>query len=67
VLAVVDDVAARLAPDDPHSVRVNVLGLFALIVGTLQLARALADRQVADELLKQGIHNALTLLGPGQH
>ena len=33
------------------------------MVGTLQLSRALADRQLADEVLEQGIQNALTLLG----
>ena len=36
------------------------------MVGTLQLSRALADRQLADEVLEQGIHNALTLLDAEQ-
>ena len=63
VLAVIDDVAARLAPDDPQSARVKTLSVFALMVGTLQLSRALADRQLADEVLEQGIQNALALLG----
>ncbi|MEV0401896.1 TetR family transcriptional regulator [Actinoallomurus sp. NPDC050550] len=63
VLAVIDDFAARLAPDDPLSARVKTLGLLAMMAGTLQLSRALADRQLADELLEQGIHNALALLG----
>src|SRR5947209_16995877 len=40
VLAVIDDIAARLAPDDPHAARVKTLSLFALMVGTLQLSRA---------------------------
>ena len=39
---------------------------FALMAGTLQLSRALADRQLADEVLEQGIQNALALLGAGQ-
>lgn len=34
-----------------------------MMVGTLQLSRALADRQLSDELLEEGIHNALTALG----
>jgi hypothetical protein len=34
-----------------------------MMAGTLQLSRALADRQLADEVLEQGIHNALALLG----
>jgi TetR/AcrR family transcriptional regulator, transcriptional repressor for nem operon len=64
LLAVIDDVAARLAPDDPQPARVKTLSVFALIAGTLQLSRALTDRQLADEILDQGIENALTLLEP---
>jgi TetR/AcrR family transcriptional regulator, transcriptional repressor for nem operon len=63
VLPMIDDVAARLAPDDPASVCVKTLSVFAMMVGTLQLSRALADRHLADAVLTQGIHNALTLLG----
>ena len=62
-LAIIDDAAARLVPDDPQSARVPTLTVFALMVGTLQVSRALADRQLADEVLKQGIRNALALLG----
>jgi len=62
LLVVIDDIAARLAPDNPPSARANTLSVFALMVGTLQLSRALADRQLADEVLEQGIHNALALL-----
>jgi TetR/AcrR family transcriptional repressor of nem operon len=63
VLAVIDDIAARLAPGDPPSARAKTLSVFALMIGTLQLSRALADRQLADEVLEQGLQNALTLLG----
>jgi TetR/AcrR family transcriptional regulator, transcriptional repressor for nem operon len=66
LLAVIDHVAARLAPDDPQSARVTTLSVFALMVGTLQLSRALADRQLADEVLEQGVQNALALLGATQ-
>ena len=62
VLAVIDGIAARLAPADPPSVRTKTLSVYAMMVGTLQLARALADRRLSDELLDQGIRNALTLL-----
>jgi AcrR family transcriptional regulator len=63
MLVVIDDIAARLVPEDPHSARVKALSVFALMVGTLQLSRALADRQFADEVLEQGIQNALALIG----
>jgi TetR/AcrR family transcriptional regulator, transcriptional repressor for nem operon len=66
LLAVIDDIAARLAPDDPPSARVKTLSVFALMAGTLQLSRALADRQLADEVLEQGIQNALALLSAEQ-
>ncbi len=66
LLAMVDDIAARLAPDDPPSARAKTLSVFALMVGTLQLSRALADRQLADAVLEQGIHNALALLDAEQ-
>ena len=62
-LAIIDEIAARLAPDDPQSARVQTLSVFALMVGTLQVSRAMADRQLADDVLEQGIDNALALLG----
>jgi TetR/AcrR family transcriptional regulator, transcriptional repressor for nem operon len=66
VLAFIDDIAARLAPHDPQSARTKTLSVYALMVGTLQLSRALADRQLADELLEQGIRNALKVLDISQ-
>jgi TetR/AcrR family transcriptional repressor of nem operon len=63
VLALIDDVAARLAPEDPQSARLKTLSVFALMTGTLQLSRALADRELADQVLDQGIQSALALLG----
>ena len=62
VLVIADGIAARLAPDDPLSVRTKTLSTYAMMAGTLQLSRALADRRLADEVLEQGIHNALALL-----
>jgi hypothetical protein len=67
VLVVIDDIAVRLAPDDPQSARVKTLSVFALMVGTLQLSRALADRELADAILEQGIQNALALLLDADH
>jgi AcrR family transcriptional regulator len=63
LLGVIDDVAERLAPDDSRSARVKTLSVFALMVGTLEVSRALSDRQLADEVLEQGIETALALLG----
>jgi TetR/AcrR family transcriptional regulator, transcriptional repressor for nem operon len=63
VLVIVDGITARLAPDDPRSARVKPLSVFAMMVGTLQLSRALADQQLTDQVLEEGIQNALVLLG----
>lgn len=62
VLGIVDHIATLIAPEDPRSARVRTLGLFATLIGTLQTSRALADRQLSDAVLEQGIENALTLL-----
>lgn len=59
---IVEEIAARLAPEDPQSARGKAIGLFTMMVGTLQLSRALSDRKFADEVLEQGIENALTFM-----
>jgi AcrR family transcriptional regulator len=67
VLVVIDGLAARMAPEDPLSARVKALGLLGLMAGTLQLARALTDRQLSDDLLKQGLRSALALVDAAPH
>ena len=62
VLATADDIAARLEPKDPNAARTDALTLFGLMVGTLQLSRALTDRDLSDQLLAQGVETALKLL-----
>jgi AcrR family transcriptional regulator len=65
VLSLADEITSRLAPGDPQSARGQTLSLFALLIGTMQLSRALADRRLADEVLERGIENALALLPGG--
>jgi TetR/AcrR family transcriptional repressor of nem operon len=67
VLVVIDGLAARMAPEDPPSARVKALSLLGLMAGTLQLSRALTDRQLSDDLLEQGLRTALALVGAEQH
>src|SRR4051794_32475143 len=50
LLGIGDDVAARLDPDDPGAARTDALALFGFMIGTLQLARALTDRDLSDRL-----------------
>ncbi|WP_329266849.1 TetR/AcrR family transcriptional regulator [Streptomyces sp. NBC_01451] len=66
-LVLIDGFAARLAPHDPPSARLKSLSLLGMMAGTLQLSRALTDRRLADQLLEQGIRNALALLDAEQH
>jgi TetR/AcrR family transcriptional regulator, transcriptional repressor for nem operon len=62
LLDTADDIAARLDPIDPGAARTDALALFGLMIGTLQLARALTDRDQSDQLLAQGVETALKLL-----
>jgi TetR/AcrR family transcriptional regulator, transcriptional repressor for nem operon len=57
-----DDIASRLDPTDVEAARTDALTLFGLMVGTLQLARALTDRDLSDQLLARGVETALKLL-----
>src|SRR5947209_492494 len=59
LMAEIDDIASRLDPTDIEAARTDALAIFGLMVGTLQLARALTDRDVADRLLDQGAEPAL--------
>jgi TetR/AcrR family transcriptional regulator, transcriptional repressor for nem operon len=58
----IDDIAARLDPTDLEAARTDALTVFGLMVGTLQLARALTDRDLSDQLLARGVETALKLL-----
>jgi len=62
VLGVMDDMASRLDPADPQAARPDALTIFGLMVGVLQLARALTDRDLSDQLLARGVERALKLL-----
>jgi TetR/AcrR family transcriptional regulator, transcriptional repressor for nem operon len=57
-----DDIASRIDPKDVEAARTDALTLFGLMVGTLQLARALTDRDLSDQLLARGVKTALKLL-----
>jgi AcrR family transcriptional regulator len=62
LLGVIDDLAARLDPANPAAARTDALAIFGSMVGTLQLARALTDRDLSDQLLDRGVESALKLL-----
>jgi TetR/AcrR family transcriptional repressor of nem operon len=62
LMAEIDDIAARLDPTDAEAARTDALTVFGMMIGTLQLARALTDRDLSDQLLARGVETALKLL-----
>jgi len=66
LLAVIEAIAQPSATGDPQAARVRSLTRFAMMVGTLQLSRALADPELSDAVLEQGVRNILTLLAAPQ-
>jgi TetR/AcrR family transcriptional repressor of nem operon len=62
LMGVIDDIASRVDPTDAEAARKDALTVFGLMVGTLQLARALTDRDMSDQLLARSVETALKLL-----
>jgi TetR/AcrR family transcriptional repressor of nem operon len=62
LLATADDIVARLDATDAEVARIDALTLFGFMIGTLQLARALTDRDLSDQLLARGVETAMKLL-----
>ena len=61
--ATMNDIASRLDASDVEAARADALALFGFMLGTLQLARALTDRDLSDQLLARGVETAMKLLG----
>jgi TetR/AcrR family transcriptional regulator, transcriptional repressor for nem operon len=62
LMGVIDDIASRLDTTDAEAARTDALTIFGMMLGTLQLARALTDRDLSDQLLARGVETALKLL-----
>src|SRR4051795_893757 len=62
LMRVIDDVASRLDAGDADAARTDALTIFGMMIGTLQLARALTDRDLSDHLLARAVKTALKLL-----
>src|SRR5207248_750848 len=61
LLELVDAIAAE-AGIDATAERTKLSSVYAGLVGTLQLSRALTDAELADALLEQGAQNAVQTL-----
>jgi AcrR family transcriptional regulator len=62
LIGVIDDIASRLNPTHAEAAQTNALTLFGLMLGTLQLARALTNRDLSDQLLPRSVETAIKLL-----
>ena len=62
LLATADDIAARLDRTDADEARTDALTILGSMIGILQLARALTDRDLSDQLLDRGVETAMNLL-----
>lgn len=63
--AILDEICTRLAPDNPESVRGAALALFTMLVGSMQLARAVSDATLSEAVLEEGIQSAEALIRAG--
>ncbi len=59
--AIIDDLAATLGASGPEAGR-KLLSAFALMVGALQMSRAVDDRSLSDDILSRAATDALTLI-----
>jgi TetR/AcrR family transcriptional repressor of nem operon len=62
LMGVIDDIASRLGPTDAEAARTDALTLFGMMIGTLQLARALTDRDLSDQLLARSVETPVKML-----
>ncbi|HWU22295.1 MAG TPA: TetR/AcrR family transcriptional regulator [Nocardioides sp.] len=62
MVALVDEIAAVLDAEQPARARADAMSIFASMAGVLQVARALADRDLSDTVLARGVENVLALV-----
>jgi len=56
-------IAARIHTGPAAARRRKAIAIYGMMVGTLQLARAVNDKEISDEILQSGIDAALALAG----
>jgi TetR/AcrR family transcriptional repressor of nem operon len=57
----IDLIATQIEAGSPAERRRNAVAIYGMIVGTLQLARAVNDKKLSDEILESGVAAALVL------
>ena len=63
LIAMVNYIATVLAPENPSSAQPRTWSTVVLLIGTLQMARALDDPGLSNAVLEHGIDSAIELLG----
>lgn len=59
--ALIDAITRHLAVGDAVGARDRAIGLFTLLVSSLQLARAVTDPELSDQVLASGYQNAMRI------
>lgn len=59
IRALIDAIARHLAADDFAAARDRAIGLLTLLVSSLQLARAVTDPELSDQVLRSAYDNAM--------
>jgi TetR/AcrR family transcriptional repressor of nem operon len=63
VANIIESIAVRLGTGTKRERRRKAVAIYGLMVGTLQLARAVTDKQLSDEILRSGADAAVALAG----
>jgi AcrR family transcriptional regulator len=58
-------IASQILAGSAAERRRDAIAIYGMMVGTLQLARAVNDRRLSDEILESGVSTALALAGEG--
>lgn len=59
---IIETIGMHLSPQDPAAARTQAIGLLTILIATMQLARAVPDRRLSDEILESGIRNAQNII-----
>jgi TetR/AcrR family transcriptional regulator, transcriptional repressor for nem operon len=59
----IDLIAAQIKESSPRARRKTAIAIYGMIVGTLQLSRAVNDPRLSDEILEGGVSAAVKLAG----
>lgn len=59
---ILEEIRVRLASQDADLARQTAVSLYSMMVGTMQLARAISDPKLSDAVLAQGVGSAMRLL-----